>query len=89
MEGQENQKGQQFQCTGDCLKCMPIQRQYCASQFTYNTMRMVERLTAEVQELKEKVKAMLGNEEMLFEVAAGEEVTGGEKVTAMPPAEPS
>ncbi len=33
----------QFKCSGDCLRCHPNQRQYCASQFTYNSMLMIEK----------------------------------------------
>lgn len=33
-----------FKCSGDCMNCHPSQRAYCASQFTYNTMRMVENM---------------------------------------------
>lgn len=65
---------QQFKCSGDCLKCSPIQRQYCSSQFTYNTMRMVENLSEEVSkvitamaEMKVKIEAIQGNEALLFD----------------------
>ena len=36
-----------FKCSGDCLNCrkLPNERreqwQYCAAQFTYNSMRMI------------------------------------------------
>lgn len=65
----ENKK--QFQCLGDCLKCRAVgdrrvQWQYCSAQFTYNTMRMIEALQTSVNELKEKVEAMQGNEATIF-----------------------
>lgn len=31
-----------FKCSGDCIRCSVVQRQYCASQNTYNTMKMLE-----------------------------------------------
>ena len=73
MEQNQNQQ-QQFKCSGDCLKCTPIQRQYCASQFTYNTMRMVEHIqgtldamSGTIAELQEKIAAIQGNEATLFD----------------------
>ena len=43
----EEEKKIQFQCSGDCLNCRPanerkVQWQYCAAQFTYNSMRMLQ-----------------------------------------------
>lgn len=74
---QENQK---FRCSGDCLNCRvnPNERktqwQYCAAQFTYNTMRMVETLQntfnsmlANVDELKARVEAIQNNEADVFD----------------------
>ncbi len=68
-----NNEQQQFQCTGDCLKCSPVQRQYCAAQHAYHAMRMLQALTASLQsmtgtieELAEKVAAIQGNEALLF-----------------------
>lgn len=65
---------QNFKCSGDCLKCHPNQRQYCASQFTYNSMRMLEdfigdfkKLVGTVDELKVKIEAIQGNEASIFD----------------------
>ena len=49
-----------FICSGDCLQCSKEQRAYCSSQFTYNTLRMVEALQKSVEELSAKVDAMQG-----------------------------
>lgn len=64
----------QFKCSGDCLKCHPAQRAYCTSQFTYNTMRMVENLVADVSKtmgtveiLKEKIEAIQNSEAHIFD----------------------
>lgn len=68
-----------FKCSGDCLNCRvnPNERktqwQYCAAQFTYNSMRMIEALHTEinvirgtVEELKEKVEAIQNSETDVF-----------------------
>ena len=64
----------QFKCSGDCLRCHPNQRQYCASQFTYNSMRMIEQMQASlstmqgtIDEMKVKIEAIQGNESSLFD----------------------
>ena len=64
----------QFRCSGDCLRCHPNQRQYCASQFTYNSMRMIEdmqknlmTMQGTIDEMKAKLEAIQGNEAMLFD----------------------
>lgn len=56
-----------FKCTGDCLKCHPNQRQYCAAQITYNTMRMIETMQGTIEEMKVKIEAIQGNEASLFD----------------------
>ena len=78
MEQNQNQ-GQPFKCTGDCLTCRALnerktQWQYCASQFTYNTMRMVEAMQSEivamqgtVNELKAKIDAIQNSEALVFD----------------------
>ena len=65
---------QNFKCSGDCLKCHPNQRQYCASQFTYNSMRMIEdvqksliSMQGTIEDMKLKIEAIQGNEAMLFD----------------------
>ena len=74
----------QFQCTGDCLRCMAVQRQYCASQHSYNNMRMIERmqesinaLSASMEELKEMIRAL--PEGMVLSVALEKEGGDGDK----------
>lgn len=69
-----------FKCSGDCLNCRmnnnerKTQWQYCASQFTYNTMRMVETMqeamkamAGEMAELKAKINTIQDSEAMVFE----------------------
>ena len=81
MEQNNQQQQQQFKCSGDCLKCLPVQRQYCASQFTYNTMRMVESLQntlitmqGTVEDLKTKIEAIQSNEASVFDPTKDEEL---------------
>ena len=76
-EQHQQQQQQGFACTGDCLQCTPNQRAYCASQFTYRTMRMVEVVQAslsaiqgEVALLKEKIDAIQHNETQVFNPAS-------------------
>ena len=61
-----------FKCSGDCLNCrkQPNERreqwQYCAAQFTYNSMRMIEDLQKTVADLAAKVEAIQNNEASVF-----------------------
>lgn len=79
----------QFKCSGDCLKCHPNQRQYCAAQFTYNSMRMIETMQGTlttmqgtIDELKLKVEAIQGNEASLFDPTS-ESITEEELINAI------
>ena len=60
----QNQNEQKrFQCTGDCLNCRAvndrkIQWQYCAAQFTYNSMRMLESMQGALAEMQGAVKEL-------------------------------
>lgn len=78
----QNQQGQQpqFRCPGNCLQCLPAQRQYCASQHAYSNMmvldKVMETLTAmqsqiaamqgTVQELSAKIEAIQNSEASVF-----------------------
>ena len=76
------QSQQTFKCTGDCLNCRAIndrrlQWQYCAAQFTYNTMRMIQSMqesmnamAGTIEELKAKVNAIQDSEAMVFDPTA-------------------
>jgi len=64
---------QVYRCTGDCLQCSAGQRQYCASQFTYNSMRMIESMSqaialmqGSVEEIKSKIESLQNNEALVF-----------------------
>jgi len=61
-----------FLCSGDCLKCMPAQRTYCASQHAYSNMKVLDQLMSEVLSIKEKIEAMQNNEAMVFDLKAQE-----------------
>lgn len=96
---QQQQQQQKFQCTGDCLNCRAIndrrlQWQYCAAQFTYNTMRMIQSMQASmnamevtVNELKAKVEAIQDSEAMVFDPNA-ESMAIVEDVVVQPASQP-
>ena len=68
----------QFKCSGDCLKCHPNQRAYCAAQFTYNTMRMVEEMRETVNDLKVKIEAIQNSEAEVFDPTIAQEGDGAQ-----------
>lgn len=45
-------------CTGNCMQCNIMQRQYCSSQITYNNMKMMERMSEQLNELRDELKAI-------------------------------
>ena len=79
----QNQQAQQpqFKCPGNCLQCLPAQRQYCASQHAYSNMlvldKVMETLTTmqgqievmrgTVQELAAKIEAIQNSESAVFD----------------------
>lgn len=83
MEPNQNPQNtqQQFKCPGNCLQCLPAQRQYCASQHAYSNMlvldKVMETLTAmkgqietmqgSVQELTAKIEAIQNSEGAVFD----------------------
>lgn len=56
----------QTKCTGNCMACTILQRQYCASQLAYSNMRMLEQLQKEIVDIDKKIEAMQNNEATLF-----------------------
>ena len=76
---EQQQTRQGFQCTGDCLNCRPVserkvQWQYCAAQFTYNSMRMLQSMKESIssmggtiEELKAKIEAIQSSEALVLE----------------------
>ena len=76
---EQNQKQDVLKCSGDCLKCKQIQWQYCASQFTYRSMRMMEAMQSSlsamqgtIDELRTKIDAIQNNEAGVFDPTANE-----------------
>ena len=57
----------QNKCTGNCMACTIIQRQYCASQLAYTNMKMLEQMQQIVIDIKEKIEAAQNNEALLFD----------------------
>ena len=66
----QQQEQKQFQCTGDCLNCIPVQRQYCAAQNAYNNMRALERIEQRMAAMEEHFadigKKILSEETRVF-----------------------
>lgn len=60
---QNNQQAQQpqFKCQGNCLKCLPAQRQYCASQHAYSNMMVLDRVMETLVKMQERMEAMQGS----------------------------
>ena len=56
----------QTKCTGNCMACTILQRQYCASQLAYSNMRMLEQLQKEIVDIEKKIEAIQSNEGTLF-----------------------
>ena len=64
----------QFKCTGNCLNCIPAQRNYCASQHSYSNMKVLDAMMTELLSMKdgikvmsEKIEAIQSNEASIFD----------------------
>lgn len=71
---EQNQQKQEFKCSGDCLKCPRVQREYCAAQKGYDNQRLLLALQEAVSDmqdcvyaLEEKIAAIQDNEAMVFD----------------------
>lgn len=60
MEQNQNQQGGQFKCPGNCLQCLPAQRQYCASQHAYSNMKVLDKVMEALLGMKNQMDAMQG-----------------------------
>ena len=65
----------QGKCTGNCMACTILQRQYCASQLAYSNMRMLELMQQTLSVMQEKIEAIQSNEGTLFYPTMTEEET--------------
>lgn len=81
---QENNQ-QRPTCPGDCLKCFPAQRQYCASQHALSNMRVLDKvmetLTAMQSQMEQMQGTVTGLAEKIEAIQSGEAevfATGGE-----------
>lgn len=68
---EQNEK-QQFKCSGDCLKCSRVQREYCAAQKAYDNQQLLLEMQETVEELKVKISAIQDNEALVFDPNAQE-----------------
>ena len=60
MEQNQNQQSGQFKCPGNCLQCLPAQRQYCASQHAYSNMKVLDKIMETLLGMKSQMDAMHG-----------------------------
>ena len=51
---------QKFQCSGNCLNCLPAQRQYCASQHSFSNMKVLDKMMEVLGKMQEDMTAMQG-----------------------------
>jgi hypothetical protein len=51
-------ENKQFKCSGNCLDCLPAQRQYCASQHSYSNMMVLDKMMVLLGKLQEDVATM-------------------------------
>lgn len=65
---------QKFQCSGNCLNCMPAQRTYCASQHALSNMKVLDTMMGivmsmqgDIKSLSEKIEALQNNEADIFD----------------------
>lgn len=56
----QNQQAQQpqYKCPGNCLKCIPAQRQYCASQHAYSNMMVLDKVMETLASMQGQIEAM-------------------------------
>lgn len=65
MEQNQNQNQQdhqqpQFKCPGNCLRCLPAQRQYCASQHAYSNMKVLDKIMEALLGMKNQIETIQG-----------------------------
>lgn len=79
------QPQQEQHCSGNCKQCTLFQRQYCASQLALTNMRMLERMTQQMQmmqmhldDIDKKVEAQQNGESSLIDPIAQKGSGAGE-----------
>ena len=45
----------EYKCSGDCIKCSPAQRLYCASQRAYAILETQQAILSQLAEIREKL----------------------------------
>lgn len=82
MAQENNNKQQQFRCSGDCMNCNPAQRQYCASQHAYSNMKVLDKMMEVLGKIQEDMTAMQGT---VKEMAAKIEAIQNNEATVFDP----
>lgn len=85
-QNQQNKQSQQqtFRCSGDCIKCPRVQREYCAAQKGYDNQQLLLSMTGKIEELAAKIASIQDSEAMVFAtdvVQAGEPLDAGDDGT--------
>lgn len=74
------EKRQQFKCPGDCLQCLPAQRQYCASQHAYSNMKVLDRMMEELMRMQDGIRVLTEKIEAIENSEAAVFADGGEMI---------
>jgi len=45
----------EFKCTGDCIKCGPAQRIYCAAQRSYALLEMQQEILNQLADIRDSI----------------------------------
>lgn len=61
-----------FKCSGDCMKCQPVQWQYCAAQHSHNVLRNQQSIVERLELLEAAMLEMSSSGSVInpFEAAA-------------------
>ena len=57
---QQAQQQSQFKCPGNCLQCLPAQRQYCASQHAYSNMLVLDKVMETLVGMQSQIEVLQG-----------------------------
>jgi len=65
-----------FSCSGDCMKCQPVQWQYCAAQHAHNVLKNQQSIVERLELLEAAMLEMSSSGGVInpFEAADDEEI---------------
>lgn len=59
---ENNSEQGQFRCTGDCLQCSRVQREYCGAQKGYDNQKLLVEMREQINNLTKRIEAMQSND---------------------------